>query len=109
MKHIQTFESFLNEYGSLDESAKGKGIMDKVANALKRETKPLGHKDFLGFDNALVFVGAKEPLRISLIDKDQTLLFYKDSGDSTETIAKYPVKDFDGAIDAITKYLEKNS
>ena len=100
MKHLHTFEGFLNE------SAKGKGIMDKVAKALKTETKPMDSKDFLGFDHALIFVDTKEPLRISLVDNDQELLLYKDTGDSTETIARYPVKDLDAAIDSIEKYIE---
>jgi len=100
MKHLHTFSSFLNE------SAKGKGIMDKVAKALKTETKPMDSKDFLGFDHALIFVDAKEPLRISLVDNDQELLLYKDTGDSTETIARYPVKDLDTAIKSIEKYIE---
>ena len=101
MKHLHTFEGFLNE------SAKGKGIMDKVAKALKTETKPMDSKDFLGFDHALIFVDTKEPLRISLVDNDQELLLYKDTGDSTETISKYPVKDLDTAIDSIEKYIKE--
>lgn len=101
MKHLHTFSSFLNE------SSRGKGIMDKVAKALKTETKPMDSKDFLGFDHALIFVDAKEPLRISLVDNDQELLFYKDTGDSTETISRYPVKDLDNAIKSIEKYIEE--
>jgi hypothetical protein len=81
--------------------------MDKVAKALKTETKPMDSKDFLGFDHALIFVDTKEPLRISLVDNDQELLFYKDAGDSTETIARYPVKDLDAAIDSIEKYIKE--
>lgn len=101
MKNLHTFDEFLNE------SSRGKGIMDKVAKALKTETKPMDSKDFLGFDHALIFVDAKEPLRISLVDNDQELLFYKDTGDSTETISKYPVKDLDNAIKSIEKYIEE--
>ena len=47
--------------------------MDKVAKALDHETKPLGHKDYLGFDSALSIVGTNEPLMISLIDDDKKL------------------------------------
>ena len=101
MKNLHTFDEFLNE------SSRGKGIMDKVAKALKTETKPMDSKDFLGFDHALIFVDAKEPLRISLVDNDQELLFYKDTGDSTETISRYPVKDLDNAIKSIEKYIEE--
>ena len=105
MRHINTFKGFLNE--SLNENAKRQGIMDKVAKALDHETKPLGHKDYLGFDSALSIVGTKEPLMISLIDDDKKLLFYKDNGDYVESIGKYDIKDFNDAIDSIQKYLKK--
>jgi len=106
MKYLQTFERFLNE--NLNESAKRKNIMDKVAKALKTETKPMNHKDFLGFDDALILVDTKEPLMISLVDNDKELLFYKDNGDSTETISKYPVKDLEDAIESIEKYINES-
>jgi hypothetical protein len=80
--------------------------MDKVAKSLNMETKPLGHDDFLGFDSALKIVDDKEPLRISLVDGDKSLLFYKDSGDNVEKIGKYDVKDLKGAIEGTTKYLK---
>jgi hypothetical protein len=104
MKNLHTFAEFLNE--SLNENAKRQGIMDKVAKALNHETKPLGHKDYLGFDSALFIVGTKEPLMISLVDDDKKLLFYKDNGDNVESIEKYDIKDLKGAVDSIEKYLK---
>jgi hypothetical protein len=104
MKNLHTFEEFLNE--SLNESQSRKTVMDKVAKGLKADVKPLGHKDYLGFDLALRIGVKGDPLYLSISSDGDKLMLYKDNGDVVTSINDYSTKDLRSAIEAINKEIK---